>query len=138
VIEAPALIENARSWAGVRFLHQGRSRHGADCLGYIAAMLSELGSDTFLQELPHNYARSPQSLLIEGLTRLCRQIPLQPAALILFQWPHTPDASHAAVYTGTTMIHAYQSLGKVVEHGFRGPWAKRAVSYWAMPEVIYL
>lgn len=138
MIEPDALIAQARDWVGVRFLHQGRSRHGADCLGFIAAMLAELGSDTGITNLPHNYARSPQTLLIEGLSMLSREIPLQPAALILFQWPSTPDASHAAIYTGTSMIHAYQTERRVVEHGFRGAWVKRAVSYWALPLVRYL
>lgn len=137
MIQASDVSFQARSWIGTPFLHQGRSRFGADCLGFIAAMLAELGSMTFLEELPHNYARSPQSLLVEGLARLCREVPLQPAVLILFQWPATPDASHAAIYTGETMIHAYQSERRVVEHSFRGHWVRRATSYWALPEVVY-
>lgn len=100
-------------------------------------MLAEIGSPTFLDNLPANYARSPQSVLLEQLTRLCRNIPLQPAALILFQWPMVKFPSHAAIYTGENMIHSFEAQKKVVEHGYRGPWVKRTASIWALPEVIY-
>lgn len=139
MIEAAALIANAREWsdARVKFLHQGRSRHGADCLGFIAACLAELQSMTFIEYLPKNYGRAPQTLLIDGLHQLCRQIPLQPAALILFQWPKTPFPSHAGIYTGENLIHSFQAEGRVIEHGYRGPWVNRTAGIWALPEVIY-
>jgi cell wall-associated NlpC family hydrolase len=137
VISTAEVIDNARSWLGVRFLHQGRSRYGADCLGFIAAMLHELGSDVFLTHLPHNYARSPQSLLIDGLTQLTCEIPLQAGALVLIKWPQTTDPSHAALYTGTSLIHCFATQGKVLEHGYRGPWVARTASVWALPLVSY-
>jgi cell wall-associated NlpC family hydrolase len=137
VIQSEQLIAQAREWVGVKFLHQGRSRHGADCLGFISAMLAELNSLTFIQHLPGNYARMPQRLLLQKLTALCRQIPLQPGALVLFQWPLTEFPSHAGVFTGENLIHSYQTEGKVIEHGYRGPWVKRTASIWALPEVVY-
>jgi cell wall-associated NlpC family hydrolase len=137
MIAAQAVIDQARQWRGVKFLHQGRTRFGADCLGFVAGVCAELGSHVPMANLPINYGRSPQTLLAETLTRLCRQIPLQPAALILLQWPLTPYGSHAGIYTGENMIHSFQAEGKVVEHGYRGPWVKRTVSIWALPEVIY-
>jgi cell wall-associated NlpC family hydrolase len=137
MISAEDVIDQARQWTGVRFLHQGRTRFGADCLGFIAAMLAELNSRTFIDFLPKTYGRSPQTLLIEGLAHLTREIPLQPGALILFQWPMTSFPSHAAIYTGENMIHSYQTEGKVVEHGYRDPWVRRAAGFWALPEVVY-
>lgn len=139
MIAPDILIAQAREWCApkVRFLHQGRSRHGADCLGYIGALLGELGSDVVLKYLPINYARSPQALLIEGLAALSREIALQPGALLIFRWPLEQHASHAAIYTGQTMIHCYQSVGGVVEHGFRGAWPKLCTGIWALPEVTY-
>lgn len=131
------VISQSRRWLGVKFLHQGRTRNGADCLGFISAMLDELGSHTFMDNLPAQYARSPQHILMDSLQCLCRNIPLQPGALILFQWPRVAFPSHAAVYTGENLIHTDASIGKVVEHGYRGPWVTRTASIWAMPEVIY-
>lgn len=134
----PALvIAQARDWRGVKFLHQGRTRHGADCLGYIAGLMAELGSPTFLQYLPVNYARSAQPLLLERLAQVSREIPLQPAALVLIRWPKEAHPSHAAIYTGENLIHCTQENGKVVEHGYRGAWVKRTASIWALPLVGY-
>jgi cell wall-associated NlpC family hydrolase len=137
MISTSQVIDNARSWLGVRFLHQGRSRHGVDCLGFIAAVLDELGSDVFMRYLPRAYGRDPQSLLIDRLSALSRQIPLQPGALALIKWPASEHPSHAAIYTGSTLIHCFQSEGRVIEHGYRGPWVARTMSVWALPLVVY-
>lgn len=137
MIEPAALIAQARQWVGVRFLHQGRSRHGADCLGAISAILGELGSDVFLRYLPLNYARSPQSLLIDTLGQVSREIPLQPGAIITVQFPFTPYPSHAAIFTGESIIHAHARVQKVVEHGYQEPWIQNTRSIWAAPLVVY-
>jgi cell wall-associated NlpC family hydrolase len=138
VIAPQSVIDQAREWQGVKFLHQGRSRHGADCFGFIAAMLAELGSPTFLRHLPLNYPRAPQARLIAGLTALSREIPLQPAALVIIQWPHASDPTHAAIYTGDNLIHCTEDTGQVVENGYRGAWVRRTAGIWALPLVRYL
>lgn len=131
------LIENYRQWLGVPFLHQGRSRLGADCLGFIAAGAAEEGSHLFLDNLPVNYARSPQRLLLDKLESLTHQIAIQPGALITIRWPGDAFASHGAIYTGTSMIHCYEANRRVVEHGYAGPWVARTTSIWAIPLVKY-
>ena len=138
MIAPETVIAQARDWCGVRFLHQGRSRFGADCLGFLAAMMAELGSMTFIRYLPANYGRDPQALLLEGLANLTREIPLQPGALVLIQWPHAKHPSHAGIFTGENFIHCTQSEGRVLEQGYRGPWVKRTAGVWALPEVTYL
>lgn len=138
MISPQEVVDQARSWIGVKFQHQGRTRMGCDCLGFIAACMAELNSWTLIHGLPVDYARNPQSLLIDGLNRLSEEIQLKPGALILFQFPKAEHPSHAAIYTGESMIHAHQPNGKVVEHGYRGPWLKYTKSYWALPLVTYL
>lgn len=137
MITAETVIEKAREWRGVKFLHQGRTRDGADCIGFIAALAAELGSDTLLKNLPKNYARAPQALLIDGLTRLSEPMILAPGALILIQLPNTKYPSHAAIFTGVSMIHSNSKLGKVVEHSYGNPWLKLTDSIWRMPQVTY-
>lgn len=135
---APAqVVDNARSWLGVKFMHQGRTRNGCDCLGFIAACMNELGSPTLLDNLPVNYARDPQALLVSGLKELTREIPLEAGALILFQFPRTAYPSHAAIYTGESMIHSHEPNLKVVEHGYRAAWLKYTRGIWALPLVVY-
>lgn len=137
MIPAAALIAQARQWVGVPFIHQGRARHGADCLGFVAAMAAELGSRVLLEHLPGNYARDPQARLLNGMTDLCRTIDLEPAALVLFQFPQSKFPSHAAIYTGESIIHAFARVGKVVETTYGQPWLRLAHSVWALPLVVY-
>jgi cell wall-associated NlpC family hydrolase len=131
------VFAQAREWLGVRFVHQGRSRHGCDCLGFIAAFMQELGSDTLMNALPRAYGRAPQSLLVDGLPKITREVALQPGALLLIQFPVYPWPSHAAIYTGSSMIHSVEAAGKVVEHSYGRPWKPRTVSTWALPLVRY-
>lgn len=137
MITSADLISNARSWVGTRFLHQGRSRFGADCLGFIAACLHELGSDVLMGVLPLNYARTPQAQLLDGIAKICRNIPLEPAALLLIQFPLAKLPSHAAIYTGESIIHSDEASGGVREITYGRPWTERTKSIWALPLVIY-
>lgn len=137
MIAVDQLVAEAREWVGVPFVHQGRSRFGADCLGFIAATLAELGSRVLLDHLPNNYGRNPQALLIEGLTDLCQQIDIEPGVLLLFQFPQAPLPSHAAIYSGESIIHAFERERKIVETGYGAPWTKLFHSAWAMPLVVY-
>lgn len=137
MITPTELTAQARQWLGVPFLHQGRTRFGADCLGYLSALLAELGDATFLDYLPKTYGRGPQRLLLEGLTALTYQRALEAGTLVLIQWPMTEHASHAGLYTGESLIHCTEENGRVVEHGYREPWMRRTVSVWALPGVTY-
>jgi len=137
IITVQQICDQAREWIGTPFLHQGRSRSGCDCLGFIASVLGELGVDLALRHLPLNYGRNPQALLITTLQRLCRNIDLEPGALVAIKFPFAEFPSHAAIFTGDSMIHCYESVGKVTEHGYRNPWPQRTASIWAMPYVAY-
>lgn len=137
MIEPQAVIDRARTWLGVPFLHQGRTRHGADCLGFIAAVMAELGSFTLLDHLPRNYGRMPQQLLPDGLAELTHRIDLQPGAICTIQFPMTDFPSHAGIFTGESLIHCYEAERQVIEHGYRAPWTNRTASIWALPLVVY-
>ncbi len=137
MIAVEQLVAEAREWVGVKFVHQGRSRFGADCLGFIAATLAELGSRVLLDHLPNNYGRNPQALLLDGLTSLCQRIEIEPGALLIFQFPQSTLPSHAAIYTGESIIHAFEREHKVVESTYAAPWTKIFHSAWAMPLVVY-
>lgn len=137
MIEVGTLIENYREWLGVRFLHQGRSRLGCDCLGFVAGGAAEVGSSVFLDNLPIDYGRDPQAILLEKLEALTRKIELQAGCLITIQWPQTKFASHGAIYTGTSIIHAYAGNSKVIETTYGRQWIARTTAAWAIPLVKY-
>lgn len=137
MISGHDVIVAARGWLGVPFLHQGRSRHGVDCIGFVASLCAELGAPVCLNNLPHNYARNPQALLADAVRMLAKPAELVPGVLVLIKWPIADHASHVGIYTGTSMIHCYEAVGRVVEHGYSVPWPKRTVSVWQIPGVTY-
>lgn len=137
MITAHDLVTEARTWLGVPFLHQGRTRNGVDCIGYVAAMCAKLGVFAPLDNLPHNYARNPQALLTDAVRMLGKPTTLEVGCLILIKWPTAAHPSHVGIYTGTSMIHCYEAVGKVVEHGYSMPWPERTVSLWRIPGVTY-
>lgn len=137
MITAHDLVTEARSWLGVPFLHQGRSRNGVDCIGFVAAVCAYLGAVKPLENLPHNYARNPQALLMEAVRMMGTPTTLEVGCLILIKWPTAAHASHAGIYTGTSMIHCYAASGKVVEHGYTTPWPERTAGLWRIPGVSY-
>lgn len=129
------VIDEARGWVGVPFRHQGRDYSGIDCVGLPIVVGQSLG--LFDQRLDiANYGRLPTGELVERLREHCRPIPKAvPGALVVIAW--TKIAAHVAVFTGETLIHAYESVGRVVEHGYRGRWIRMTHSAWALPGVEY-
>lgn len=130
-----AVIAEARSYLGVPFRHQGRSRQGIDCVGLPIVVGQSLGLFS-----PHfevaTYGRLPSGELVERVQAHCRPLAAPVAgALLVIAW--TKVAAHVAIFTGQTMIHAYESVGRVVEHGYRGRWIRLTHSAWALPGVEY-
>ncbi|HEY4969205.1 MAG TPA: NlpC/P60 family protein [Steroidobacteraceae bacterium] len=138
MITPAEVIAQARQWLGVKFLHQGRTRTGCDCLGFVAGFMAEMGSNVPLQYLPVNYARAPGGKVLATLQAVTREIPLQVGALVLIRWPLMQDPSHTAIFTGCNLIHCTEGERKVVEHRYGEPWVRRTHSIWALPEVQYL
>jgi cell wall-associated NlpC family hydrolase len=129
------VINEARLWVGVPFRHQGRNRAGIDCVGLPIVIGRSLGL------LPrsfdeNNYDRLPSLKLAARIQSHCVRIPEAiPGSMIVIAW--TAIAAHVAICTGETMIHAYESVGRVVEHGYRGRWVRMTHSVWALPGVTY-
>jgi cell wall-associated NlpC family hydrolase len=138
MIEPAALIDQARTWLGVPFRHQGRSRVGVDCAGFIVALLKEVKALPKNYREPRQYGRLPSRELREVVLRYCAATENpEPACLVLIKWPQHEDPSHVALLTGETLIHCYQRAGRVVEHGYRGAWIRDTVGYYRLPGVRY-
>lgn len=138
MIAAGTLLDEARSWVGVPFLHQGRSRHGVDCAGFVVALMRSAG------ELPPdfqdvcNYARRPNGQLLQLISRYCTRASKEaPGLLVLIRWPKDAQPSHVALLTGPTLIHCYERRRAVVEHSYRGSWRRDTHSLWRLPGVAY-
>ena len=130
-----AIIGEARGWVGVPFRHQGRSREGVDCVGLPIVVLKAL------QLLPREftsgaYGRLPTGEIVTRLEQHCRRRngPARPGDLVVIAW--TKTAAHIAICTGDTLIHSYESVGRVIEHGYRGRWVRMTHSVWEIPGVV--
>lgn len=138
VATADAVVQEARTWVGTPFLHQGRTRTGIDCVGLPIVVLQRLDAVPPDFEI-RDYPRQPfQGELEQRLMTHCRRLPEPvPGALIAIQWQRS--LAHVALYTDTdTLIHAFERRGQVIEHGFRGMWRTRyATGAWALPGVRY-
>lgn len=133
------VVASARSWVGTQYRHQGRGKTGVDCIGLLVVVAREL--DLFEPEtfIPANYSRRPQDGLLERrVAQVCVQT-LSPVAgcFALIHWSHTGPAAHCAILTGENMVHSYQKVGEVVEHGYRHPWPRFTHSLWLLPKVAY-
>lgn len=129
------VIGEARGWLGVPFLHQGRNRNGIDCIGLPIVVGQSLGILPKNFEIT-NYGRMPSEELLARIVGYCRRMDSPvPGALVVIAWERV--ASHIAFCTGSSLIHAYERRGMVIEHGYRGRWLRITHSVWAFPEVVY-
>ncbi|MGZ8927145.1 MAG: C40 family peptidase [Methylobacter sp.] len=126
-ITAQTIIEAARSQLGVKFQHQGRCPGLAlDCAGLGAYVAQAIGAE--YNEWP-GYGRSPHQGLLESVldNQPCLEIVLdrQPGDLLLMRFGREPQ--HVAIFTGDTIIHSYEPVGMVCEHGLDAVWESRIV-----------
>jgi cell wall-associated NlpC family hydrolase len=126
---ADDVIAAARACLGTPFAHQGRIKGTAlDCAGLVVSVAHDLGVDYLDQQ---GYSREP----VKGLLRaaLLDQPGLdfvspgqmQPGDILLMRFGRDPQ--HLAIYTGSTIIHSYETVGIACEHDLTTEWARRIV-----------
>ena len=129
--ETLSFIAAARSYIGVRWRHQGRSRRGVDCAGLIACALQDTGRPI---EDRTTYGREPYMRSLEivlhshfGDPLLAEQMRVGDVALMHFR---NGEPSHVGIlgdylYGGLSLIHAYAKTREVVEHRLDDEWRGR-------------
>jgi cell wall-associated NlpC family hydrolase len=120
------VIAEARRHLQVRWVHQGRSRAGVDCVGLIIKVAHGLGLSTF--DIA-DYSRQPdpvmmRSLLAEHMEAIAA-VSAQPGDVLLMRFEREPQ--HVAIVTDIGIIHAYAQARKVVEHRLDSVWKSRIV-----------
>jgi cell wall-associated NlpC family hydrolase len=131
------IVNEAKTYLGVPFAHQGRSRYGIDCVGLPICILNSLG----YFNPPYNftkYARDPNPQILYGeLKRLFKQVPIKQRRegdLLTFSLPFYP--CHIAIYTGrekNTIIHAYLARKRVVETNYGKYWQEKVHACFRIP-----
>lgn len=110
------LVEEARTWAGTPYRHQGRVKGvGVDCAGLIVCVMRALGLPAIDME---GYARRPDGTLLDHVRSQTDAVaPGEHEAgdIVVFHWDRQPV--HLGMLTGAeSVIHSYAINRKVVEH----------------------
>jgi cell wall-associated NlpC family hydrolase len=137
IITPEDCVRKARTWLGVPFLHQGRSREsGVDCLGLLVMVADDLGL-RFGEQSPGethtlNYTKLPDTqALAAGLAHFLSRVDdgvMRVSDVVLMclegRAQHVGLLSDYA-HGGLGLIHAYAPARAVVEHRLDAHWQKK-------------
>lgn len=140
-----AIVAFARTWVGVPWTHQGRSRAGVDCAGLLEMIGREFG-----MPVPEtaDYPRTADGVALRAAcARYLSPIPvraMQPADVVLLHFPLAEYESHLALvvdhpHRGLGLLHALNEKtgrGRVIEHGLDATWRARVASAFSFPGVV--
>jgi len=134
------IIEEARSWIGTPFSHQGHIKgYKIDCV----SLARELGVkfnilDTVIKPEYIGYSRRPdRNKLKQACEDYLVSIPfsqLLPADLLLIQFEVEP--AHIAIYNIDTIIHASTRFKKCDEHPFSEFWKLKVTNCYRYPGLV--
>lgn len=127
------VINEARTWMGTRFHHQGRLKGvGVDCIGILSGTLQVLN---LLKYDNINYTKDPDSdKLVSICDKYLIKIPIEeakPGDVLLMSWRRGPQ--HMALLTDQGILHAHIGVKKVVEHVYDDEWKARTVAAYNIP-----
>ncbi|WP_233343629.1 C40 family peptidase [Burkholderia cepacia] len=108
------VVDEARTWAGTRWQHQGRLKGiGVDCAGLVVCALRNVGIEV---DDVDGYPRRPDGSLLEVVRRQTEPTSDWRAGdVVLMHWDNDP--CHLGILTSpSTIIHAYAMAREVVEH----------------------
>lgn len=132
---ADQIVSEARSWIGVPFVHQGRSRQGVDCAGLVICVARSLGMVPADFDV-NGYTKQPDGTMRSACEKYMVVSP--PTAGGVFMMRYEGEPQHMGFYAnyrygGLSVIHAVMSNGKVVEHRLDSTWRKRVVQSFTLP-----
>lgn len=129
------MVVSAHKYIGVPFFHAGRSVYGLDCVGLLVLAAKDAGVD-----VPDETSYSPfinADYLKSRIDMVCRELTLgeepQVGDLVLFRVSRSPQ--HMALISDLkpmTIIHSFQTIGRVIEHELDAHWNKRVAGYYRL------
>ena len=134
-----AVVAEAKSWVGVPFRHQGRSRLGVDCVGVVAMVCQGLKiSDYDIR----GYDRRPVAAqflahFTKGGARRIGVLVAQPGDIMAFRDDEFP--CHIGILSmlagRPSLIHSILTRGEVVEDRIEAALLQRRVAAFVLPGV---
>jgi NlpC/P60 family putative phage cell wall peptidase len=138
-VTSAQLIEEARTWIGTPYRHQGAVKYlGADCVGFLAELAVEtrLITPQLRAQFPTDYSRQPSA---GELRRLCSghlaPVPYAsraPGDIVLMRFAVEPQ--HLGMLTNVDpdyLIHCGEN--GVVEHRLDSVWRARILHVYRFP-----
>ena len=123
------IIRTARSYLGVRFRHQGRSRNGIDCAGLIVSVGHDLGLQREADYTAYSHAPDGRTLHV----LLARHFDVVPPGemslgdVVFMAFQEFPQ--HLGILADAcrpfSLIHAYAPSRKVIEVRLDDEWEGR-------------
>ena len=107
-------VAAARSWIGTPWVHQGRARHGVDCIGLVVMAAADCGLDVTMDATyGHTQAYwQAKPLLLE----FCERVSGGGEGIVALY--KNTSILHVGVLTeSNTVVHAFGPAGRVVESG---------------------
>lgn len=133
-MKATEIITAARAELGTPFRHQGRLPGKAlDCAGLavvVARRWHTVDEPTAYGPTPNN---GQLEFWLDKQTFLERAGAAIEGDILLMRFSKEPQ--HLAIFTGATIIHSYESVGRVVEHRLDDVWFKRIVRVYRFKDV---
>lgn len=140
---AGEIVADARTWIGTPMLHAGRNRQGLDCVGLLVMVLHDLGISDW-DDRQYSRVVNPErmvreiELFCDPVWRRADGAAGDPRAAMrtgdVLHFEIQRYEQHCGIYAGGpgngTLIHAYESVGKVVEHELTEKWARRIVGVY--------
>lgn len=134
--DVQALIATCRTWIGVPWRHQGRSRQGVDCVGIFACVALGLGRHI---QIPKNYTHDPDpTVLLAHMHQYFDEVPvadMQPGDFLLMRFldrNQRMSKRHIALKTNLGILHAAATYRKVTEHTLDDEWFNRIEQVFRM------
>lgn len=128
------IVEEARTWIGVRWQHQGRTRHGIDCAGLIVKVAHKFELSDFDVS---NYPRSPKGYdflkyFDEHMDRM-KIDDYTPGHVVVLRDSIYP--CHVAIiadrYGEPSIIHSHAVYGAVREEEFSKEWQDKRLRIYS-------
>jgi cell wall-associated NlpC family hydrolase len=128
------LVQTARQYLGVPFRHRGRTFAGLDCAGLLWRSYADHG--VILPDI-RIYGREPHKNGLEAAVVAAFGVALdrapEPGDILLMRFerePHHLGLVGNYAHGGLSLIHAYGTAGKVVEHRLDDTWRGRIVAVY--------